>query len=320
MDSILKSIAMIRELGVKIKALEQQDQLSVNDEKDLITSKRNFDTFVKEMSDCRSRLNELDTELYSRTFKTADSAWIKRVTGLNMNTHSWSSFTQQLDKSIIPPLNFKNKFIKEVSRLSKRSAFQFARHVIGIFLLVIYQLPRFNNELSLIENQRISVQSEDSTPLKMSGLIQMTLDLNETPLRVNFMAAEKMDDADLWKCIAGTSALHNILVDESDDGAMSTWGVLTDGHQWRFIRIGTGKSYHDLREDVDDHGALWCSEIFNLDPFVHDHEKVCFMYRALFYIVKCSYDFSMEYREIYGACPNPHVHTIDYSNGREEWF
>jgi len=109
------------------------------------------------------------------------------------------------------------------------------------------------------------------------------------------MGASKMDDADLWKCIAGTVALKiNLALDVDDD--IGTWGVFTNGTEWKFIRIGSGRSYNDDEEVFNDFdGDLWCSKAFNLDLSVYNHKKVVFIYRALYYFVRKCYELSEDF-------------------------
>jgi len=222
----------------------------------------------------------------SRTFDTADAKWISHVIGSKIKVRPWKSFIKDLDEAIMPPLDFENTFMTKLSEINKDSKRKFGTDVVRIFTSTICKLPEFHRRLSHDKSKLTSTVSVDDRRFKLSGVIDTGVSYFGTPLTTNLMGAKNMDDIDLWRCIAGTTALFHNLRNEDID-MKGAWGVLTNGSEWRFITI-----YGD-----EELLKVWCSETIIFDPFVYDHDKTCFIYRALYYIVHSSYVASEDYEE-----------------------
>jgi len=273
--SVIKLINRIAVLRAPHRAalLTSEEALELNESQLLL------DTLEEDIARYQKSLK---FEVHSKTFDTADELWIVRVLGAKLNIVHW---TLNFDETITPSVEFASTFTDQVMNLKKDSARQFALDVINIFTSDLCKLPEFGR-LSQIVPLKISAESKHRRPLTLSGSIHSSLECGYTPLTVNLMGAEFMDDTDLRKCIAGTAALFKILVNEGTS-TRGAWGVLTDGSDWRFIQVDDGRRTQD-EEGMDRFVNVRCSETVTLDLAVYDHEKVSFIYRALYRVMRRS--------------------------------
>jgi len=300
MNSVKEAIESYSELSAVIIELERKSQLTFEDQQRLDSSQDLLDTLLAEMIESQIALRRFYKETRIKTFDTANTECIEYVIGLNMNVLTWAPFYHGRNEEVIPSPEFDKTFIDKVSSLNRDINRQFALGVIDIFISEICMLPEFQGKLSQVYSTQLSVKSRNNKPHTLSGVIDLSVGYLSTPLQLNFMVADNMDDSDLWKCIAGTAALFKLLSDVVHYGDCYTWGVLTNGSEWRFISIARERRETSDPYDKEEYAEVKCSETFTLDLTVYNQEQVDLIYSTLYSFVRSSYHESVNYERTDG--------------------
>ena len=92
-------------------------------------------------------------------------------------------------------------------------------------------------------------------------------------------------EADYWQCLAETATLYKSRKDKGKK-KLDVWGVCSDAGSWEeFIHI-------------DQEGLVYRSRKFILNLRSYDEEEVLFIYRMLYYLVKCCFESTFTSRSI----------------------
>ena len=83
----------------------------------------------------------------------------------------------------------------------------------------------------------------------------------------------RLDEFDLWQCVAETATLYKSRKDMKKKKC-AVWGVLSNAETWQFIHI-------------DEDGKLWRSDKFLLDLREYRENQLLVIYRMLYYMIKC---------------------------------
>jgi hypothetical protein len=196
------------------------------------------------------------------------------------------------DDTVQPSERFKQNFIETmgVFHLTCEAG---RRIFLNIFLSDIIGSSEFIKTLRIFTEVPMDVLSTsvvaNGKKRKLNGKTDYTIGFARNsdvfditpPKELHLVAIEakcRLDESDLWQCVAETATLYKARKD-MNKSKCAVRGVLSNAETWQFIHI-------------DEAGKLWRSEKFLLNLREYQEEQVLVIYRMLHYMIKCCFESS----------------------------
>ena len=286
LERVQQEIKDLLKKETRIKKKEQKGQLDDEEEIELEGLANELKELKEDKKYWQEQVDkENKPEQTSKSFGEADADWIASVTGIDYKYREWTSFT--LDEDVKPSTDFK-KAHENVSKAFHLRTEAGRRIFLNLFLSDIVLLPEFKNYLRIFPEIEMSVESNGPKKRKLNGRTDYTVGFgkdydvfdNTPPRELHLVAVEtkpkKMEEDDLWQCVAEAATLYKTRKD-AGKSKCSVWGVLSNASLWQFIYI-------------DEDGKLWRSKEYLLNLRSYDEEQVTFIYRMLHFVVKCCFE------------------------------
>ena len=288
LDAVQQKMEDLLRKKTKLKKKQEKGQLTDEEEIDLEGVAELLTVLQGQEKYWREEVSkENKPEETSKSFGEADAEWIASVTGINYKYREWTSFTSELDETVIPSPRFQQDY-ENVSKAFHMRTEAGRRIFLNLFLSDIVLLPEFKNALRIFPEIEMSVESSGPKKRKLNGKTDYTVGFgkdidifdNTPPRELHLVAIEaknsSLDEDDLWQCVAETATLYKSRKD-AGKAKCAVWGVLSNANHWKFIHI-------------DEDGKLWRSKEFLLELRSYNQDEVLFIYRLLHYVVKCCYE------------------------------
>jgi hypothetical protein len=250
--------------------------------KELYKQQRNWVDIIKLAT------KEENVEIESKSFSEADKPWIESVCDVNCQYRKWTLYS--LDNTVQPSERFKQNFIETMGVFHQlREAGR--RIFLNIFLSDIIGSSEFIKTLRIFTEVPMDVLSTNvvanGKKRKLNGKTDYTIgfarDLDTfditPPNELYLVAIEakcRLDESDLWQCVAETATLYKSRKDMKKKKC-AVWAVLTNAETWKFIHI-------------DEAGKLWRSGELLLNLREYQDEQVLVIYRMLYYMIKSCFE------------------------------
>jgi hypothetical protein len=283
--------------------LKKKTQLSKKEQSGAITDEEALDLegigeLLKELKEDKKNWVDIiklatkeDTaEPEAKSFSEADKEWIESVCDVNCQYRKWTSYS--LDNTVQPSERFKQNFI-ETMAVFHQTCEAGRRIFLNIFLSDIIGSPEFIKTLRIFTEVPMDVLSTsvvaNGKKRKLNGKTDYTIGFARDsdvfditpPDELHLVAIEakcRLDESDLWQCVAETATLYKSRKDKNKSKC-AVWGVLSNAKTWQFIHI-------------DEDGKLWRTEYFLLNLREYQDEQVLVIYRMLYYMIKCCFESS----------------------------
>jgi hypothetical protein len=231
---------------------------------------------------------EESTEPESKSFSEADQPWIESVCDVNCQYRKWNTYV--LDDIVQPSERFKQNFV-ETLKVFHQTSEAGRRIFLNIFLSDIIGSSEFISTLKIFTEVPMDVLSTNvianGKKRKLNGKTDYTIGFGRDldmfsitpPKELHLVAIEakcRLDESDLWQCVAETATLYKSRKDKNKTKC-AVWGVLSNAETWQFIHI-------------DEDGKLWRSEKFLLNLREYQEDQVLVIYRILHYMIKCCFE------------------------------
>jgi hypothetical protein len=212
----------------------------------------------------------------SKSFSEADEPWIESVCDVNCQYRKWTSYS--LDNTVQPSERFKQNFI-ETMGVFHQLCEAGRRIFLNIFLSDIIGSSEFIKTLRIFTQVPMDVVSTsvvvNGKKRKLNGKTDYTIGFSRNsdvfditpPNELYLVAIEakcRLDESDLWQCVAETATLFKSRKDMKKKKC-AVWGVLSNAEYWQFIHI-------------DEDGKLWRSD----KTFESIRKSNCLLFTACF--------------------------------------
>jgi hypothetical protein len=293
LDSVEKDIKDLLNKETKLAKKEQTGAITDEEAIDL----GGIGKLLKELKDQQKYwqrqieiANKDPTEPEAKSFSEADQPWIESVCDVDCAYRKWTTYV--LNDTVQPSQRFKQNFI-ETMGVFHQTCEAGRRIFLNIFLSDIIGSSEFIKTLRIFPEVPMDVLSTsvaaNGKKRKLNGKTDYTIgfarDLDTfsitPPNELYLVAIEakcRLDESDLWQCVAETATLYKSRKDMKKKKC-AVWGVLSNAETWQFIHI-------------DEAGKLWRSEKFLLNLREYQDEQVLVIYRMLHYMIKCCFESS----------------------------
>lgn len=294
LKSVEKDIKDLFKKETQLKVKEGENTLSNKEEAEL----EGIGKLLKELKEQQKYWQEViklatkeeTTEPEVKSFGEADQPWIESVCDVNCQYRKWTTYV--LDDTVQPSERFKENFI-ETMGVFHQTCEAGRRIFLNIFLSDIIGSSAFLGTLKIFTEVPMDVLSThviaNGKRRKLNGKTDYTIGFGRNldmfsitpPKELHLVAIEakcRLDESDLWQCVAETATLYKSRKDMNKEKC-AVWGVLSNAKSWQFIHI-------------DEQGLLWRSGEFLLELREYQEDQVLFIYRMLFYMIKCCFETS----------------------------
>jgi hypothetical protein len=294
LDSVEKDIKDLLDKETKLAKKEQTGAITDEEAIDL----EGIGKLFKELYSQQKYWQELiklatkedTTEPEAKSFREADRPWIESVCDVNCQYRKWTTYV--LDNTVQPSQRFKQNFI-ETMGVFHQTCEAGRRIFLNIFLSDIIGSSEFIKTLRIFTEVPMDVLSTsvaaNGKKRKLNGKTDYTIGFGRnsdvfditSPNELYLVAIEakcRLDESDLWQCVAETATLYKSRKD-MEKKKCAVWGVLSNAETWQFIHL-------------DEAGKLWRSEKFLLNLREYQDEQVLVIYRMLYYMIKCCFESS----------------------------
>ena len=164
--------------------------------------------------------NKEDTQPEAKSFSEADKEWIESVCDVNCQYRKWTTYV--LDNTVQPSERFKQNFI-ETMAVFHQTCEAGRRIFLNIFLSDIIGSSKFIKTLRIFTEVPMDVLSTsvaaNGKKRKLNGKTDYTIGFGRNsdvfditpPNELHLVAIEakcRLDESDLWQCVAETATLY----------------------------------------------------------------------------------------------------------------